>query len=289
MITRRGFLRKLMGFALIAAHPFQLIGYSETSPPQTADAKAHARKGIGDCFAGEELEYEVSFWFLKRVATAKMRFARLPEKNRFVATLEGETVGLIGWLTRYRVDRYRAVMEEVEGGNRLRSISFEEYVKVGSKARKNIHHFNHTKRTWVHETSRRNGEMRRYEHPIPHGKTYDDFVTANYNFRYQAYGAVERGKKFVVPTFPRKGATSYEIKMASKEEEETRRKTDNPDRLSFFFITLTLDPDVVNSKEGVIEGWLSTDLYPVEGTIKDAILFGDVKGRLVKRTITGKN
>jgi hypothetical protein len=289
MITRRGFLRRVIGFALVAAHPFQLTGYGQASTVQTLDAKNHTKKKIGDFFTGEELEYEVSFWFLKRVATAKMRFARSPEKNRFIATLQGETVGLVGWLTRYRIDSYRAVMEEVEVGSRLRSISFEEYVKIGSKVRKNIHHFDHAKRIWVHETSRRNGTMRRYEHPIPEGKMYDDFVTASYNFRYQAYGKVERGGKFVVPTFPRKGATSYEVKMASKEEEEARRKAENPDKLSSFFITLTLDPDVVNSKEGVIEGWLSRDLYPVEGTIKDAILFGDVKSRLVKRNISAKN
>jgi hypothetical protein len=288
MITRRGFVRRLIGFALIAAHPFRLAGYAQLSPVQALDSKGPAKKTIGDYFAGEELEYEVSFWFLKRVATAKMRFARLPEKGHFVATLQGETVGLVGWLTSYRVDSYRAVMEEVDGGARLRSISLEEYVKIGAKVRQNIHHFDHAKRTWVHETSRKNGTMRRYEHAIPEGKSYDDFVTASYNFRYQVYGRIERGKRFVVPTFPRKGASSYEIKMAPKDEEETRRKAENPGKDGVFFITLTLDPDVVNSKEGVIEGWLSNDLYPVAGTIKDAILFGDVKGRLLKRTIADK-
>lgn len=291
MITRRNFLRRLMGmgFALVAAHPLQLIDYSHALPVQALDTKGRVKKAIGDHFAGEELEYDVSFWFLKKVATAKMRFARLPEKNRFVATLQGETVGLVGWLTRYRVDSYRAVMEQVDDGDRLRSISFEEYVKLGTKVLKNVHHFDHARRMWVHEKWRRNGAIRRYEHPIPEGKTYDDFVTASYNFRYQVYGAVERGKKFTVPTFPRKGATSYEIKMASRQEEEARRKTESPGKDSVFFITLTLDPDVVNSKEGVIEGWLSTELYPVEGTIKEAILFGDVKGRLIKRTTTVKH
>ncbi|MCX5887330.1 MAG: hypothetical protein NT096_15700 [Proteobacteria bacterium] len=29
-------------------------------------------------------------------------------------------------------------------------------------------------------------------------------------------------------------------------------------------------------------GWLSKDLYPTEGLLEDAILFGDVKGTLVK-------
>lgn len=234
------------------------------------------------------MEYEISFWFLRRVAIAKMSFTRLPEKGLYAATLQGETVGLAGWLSRYRIDSYRAVMEEVEGGRRLRSISFEEFVKVGSKTRRNIHHFDHEKRMWVHETSRRNGTMRRFEHRIPDGKRYDDFVTASYNFRYQVYGPVERGKKFTVPTFPRKGANSYEIRLASEDEEEARKNLENPGADSAFFITLVLDPEVVYSKDGIIEGWLSNDLYPLTGTIKDAILFGDVTGRLVKRTVNTK-
>lgn len=128
--------------------------------------------------------------------------------------------------------------------------------------------------------------MRRREHPIPEGERYDDFVTASYNFRYLVYGPVERGKKFVVPTFPRKGATSYEIRVATREEEEARRRADLVGRDAAYYISLTLDPEVVASKEGLIEGWLAEGLYPVRGTIKDAILFGDVKGRLVRRTIT---
>jgi len=226
----------------------------------------------------------VSFWFLKRVATAKMTFARLPKAGRFVATLQGETVGLVGWLTRYRVDSYRAVMEEVEGGSRLRSISFDEYVKIGSKVRRNIHRFDHEKRRWTHESSRRDGTMRKVDYPIPEGASYDDFLTASYNFRYGVYGPMERGKKFVVPTFPRKGVRSYEITVASKEEEEYRRRKEGVDQDAAYFITLILDPEVVNSREGVIEGWLSRDLYPVRGTIKEAILFGDVKGKLVAKT-----
>jgi hypothetical protein len=180
-------------------------------------------------------------------------------------------------------------MEEVQGGGRLRSVSFEEYVKIGSKVRKNNHYFDHDKGIWVHETSRRDGTMIRRQHPIPKGKSYDDFVTASYNFRYQVYGTVERGKRFVVPTFPRKGPSSYEIKIAPKGEEEARRKKERPGEDSSFFITLTLDPEVVNSKEGVIEGWLADGLYPVSGTIKDAVLFGDVKGRLIKRTKTDRS
>ena len=240
---------------------------------------------IGERFAGEELDYDISFWIIKRVAVAKLSFHRAKQKGLYIATLQGETLGILGFLARYRVDTYYSLMEEVDGGKRLRSLSFDEYVKHGNKVRKNLHSFDHQKRKWVHQSSRRDGTMETMEKEIPEGKTYDDFLTAAYNFRCGIYGTVERGKTYNVATFPRKGTGVYEVKVASKEEEEHRRKSERAGEGKEYAIDLKFDPDIINSKEGVIEGWLSKDLYPVEGTIKDVILFGDVQGSLVKRSI----
>ena len=45
-----------------------------------------------------------------------------------------------------------------------------------------------------------------------------------------------------------------------------------------------MDPEVLQSKKGLIKGWLTAELYPVEGIIEDVFLFGDVRGTLLKRT-----
>ena len=71
------------------------------------------------------------------------------EKGRYIATLQGETLGVLGWVARYRVDTYRSIMEEIEGGRRLRSISFEEDVKIGNKVRRRSHFFDYQKRKWI--------------------------------------------------------------------------------------------------------------------------------------------
>ena len=125
--------------------------------------------------------------------------------------------------------------------------------------------------------------MQRIEEEIPPGKIYDDFITASYNFRYGVYGMIERGKRYMVPTFPRKGASSYEVRVASREEEEKKRKSETGKDQKEFYLKLILDPEITHSKEGRIEGWLSRDLIPVEGTLKDVLLFGDVKGILIKK------
>jgi len=52
------------------------------------------------------------------------------------------------------------------------------------------------------------------------------------------------------------------------------------------FVELKVDPELINSSQGIIEGLLSHDLYPVEGVIRDVVFFGDVKGRLKRRIKT---
>jgi hypothetical protein len=286
IITRRYFVRWLLGLPLLSFFPFHVTELSA----QPADRFKGDLQGltIGERFAGEELDYEISFWIIKRVAVAKLSFHRAEQKGRYIATLQGETLGILGFLARYRVDTYYSLMEEVDGGKRLRSLSFDEYVKVGNRVRKNLHSFDHLRRKWVHQSSRRDGTMETIEKEIPEGQTYDDFLTAAYNFRCGIYGAVERGKTYNVATFPRKGTGVYEVKVATKKEEERRRRSEGAGEEKEYAIDLRFDPDIINSKEGVIEGWLSKDLYPVEGTIKDVILFGDVQGSLVKRTIVEK-
>jgi hypothetical protein len=280
MITRRNFFRWLAGLPLLSSFPFTVtrVCAQPALPPQ-----GRPKVSIGDVFAGEVLHYEIAFWLFKKVALAKLSFHHGDRKGRYVATLEGETLGILGFLARYRVDSYRSVMEEIHEGGRLRSLSFEEYVKVGSKVRENIHTFDHQRRKWTHRTIRSSGATSTVEKDIPDGASYDDFLTVAYNFRYGVYGAVERGKNYSLPTFPRKDVTSYEVKVASKVREERRRKSEDPREGSEYRIDLALDPEVINSKEGVIEGWLAKELYPVEGTIKDVILFGDVHGSLTKR------
>ena len=71
---------------------------------------------------------------------------------------------------------------------------------------------------------RKDGTKVKTEEEIPPGMVYDDFITASYNFRYGVYGEIERGRKYTVPTFPKKGPSSYEVKVASKEEEEKKKK-----------------------------------------------------------------
>jgi len=277
-VTRRLFLKYLLGLPLLSSFPLPVRETWADPPilPRTG------RDSIGEFFKGEELHYEIGVWLFNKVALGRLSFKEMGEKGRYIATLQGETLGVLGWVARYRVDTYRSIMEEVEGGRRLRSLSFEEDVKIGNKLRRRTHFFDYQKRKWIQVKQRKDGTKVKTEEEIPPGMVYDDFIAAAYNFRYGVYGGIERGRKHMVATFPKKGPSSYEVRIASKEEEEKRKKTEKFKDGKEYFVKLFLDPEVTHSKEGLIEGWLSKELYPTEGKIKDVILFGDVKGTLIK-------
>jgi hypothetical protein len=279
VVTRRLFLKFLLGLPLFSSFRLHVPATWANPPLRPGKEK---RTSIGEFFKGEELHYEIGLWVFKRVAEGKISFEEMGQKGRYLATLQGETLGVLGFVARYRVDTYRSIMEEVDGGRRLRSLSFEEDVKIGSKRRRRTHFLDYQKRKWI-RVRQRNGAQVREETEIPPGMVYDDFVTATYNFRYGAYGEIERGRTYKVATFPKKGASSYEVRVASQEEEEKKRKSGKSKEGKEFFLKLFLDAELTHSKEGLIEGWLSKELYPIEGTIKDVIFFGDVKGTLVKK------
>ncbi len=238
---------------------------------------------VGKTFAGEELHYDIAFWFLNKVAVVRMAFAPGEGKGRYVASLQGQTVGLTGLITRNRTDTYRAVMEEIDGGRRLRSLSFEEEVRIGKQSRRRIHTFDHTNRKWIERNVRMSGATSEEEHAIPADKDYNDFLTASYNFRYGVYGDVERGRMYRVPVFPKKDVTTYDVKVVSRAEEENLRDRGSVPDGSEYRIELAMDPEVLRSERGLIKGWLAKELYPVEGIMEDVFLFGDVRGTLVKR------
>jgi hypothetical protein len=279
LLTRRIFLKFLLGLPLVSSLPFRVQDTWAGLPPHPKKE----RDSIGEFFKGEELHYEIGLWLFKKVAVEKLSFEEMEKKGRYLATLQGETLGVLGFVARYRVDTYRSIMEEIDGGRRLRSISFEEDVKIGSKRRRRTHFLDYQKRRWIRVRLRKDGSKVRVEEEIPPGMIYDDFITASYNFRYGVYGGIERGRTYQVATFPKKGASSYEVRVASKEEEEKRRKPEKSKDGKEYFLKLFMDAEVTHSKEGLIEGWLSKELYPIEGTIKDVIWFGDVNGKLIKK------
>jgi hypothetical protein len=277
--TRRHFLKGLLGgpllFCIFIQTPKLMAGHS---PP----ASVRGRGSIAQYFRGEELVYEIGFWLFKRVALGRLSFVETEQRGQYRATLHAETQGIIGWVSHYQSDTYSSTLEEVEGGSRLRPLVFEEKVRMGNRVDQRVTQFNYVQRKRITVKWGKDGTIQRVEEEIPSGKAYDDFLTASYNFRYGAYGTIEKGKTYSIPALSRKGVASYEVRVASEDEERDKKRSEKTRDGKEIFVEVLFDPEITHSKEGRIEGWLSKELLPVEGRIKDVAILGDVRGALIK-------
>lgn len=280
--SRRSFIKGFLSGAIL---PLLSPLHGKISIPSGRAAlikpTAWVEKDPDSDFRGEELRYQIGFLWFRKAAIGRILFEKDKGNRAYKATLEGTTSGFIGWLTRYRRDIYTSYMEIPDRGKRFRPLRFEEDVVIGDKVRKKITLFDYGTGKLLKRRMNRRGVFVRSEERIPPGVAYDDFLTAFYNFRRGVYGKIERGKRYRVRTIPKGGVSTIDVEIATKEEEMRRRHGEGDRGRREYYVTLFLDKEITRSRTGKVEGWVSKNLVPIEGTIADVVLFGDVHGFLI--------
>lgn len=277
-LFRRSFFIKLIPFFLLVSFIYILPSGSATSVSADIVKK---QTTIGEYFDGEEFTYDIGFWWFKKAATGKIGIHRL-SKGNYKITLQAETMGFIGFITKYRKDIYTTYAEEWEEGRRLRTTKVEKIVHIGNKVREGYTIVDYNKRTYRWKSWGNEQEGKEIEEPLPVSGYYDDPLTGFYNFRFGVYGPIEEGKEFHVPTFPRKGISTIYVKIATNKEKAARI---NPDPAEVDYLAdILIDKELFGSQTGKLEVRFTKGLIPIQATAKDLILFGDVRGTLIEMT-----
>lgn len=236
---------------------------------------------IGEHFDGEEFTYNIGFWWFKKAAVGKIGIHKKGD-GIYEITLTAETMGFIGFITKYRKDIYHAYAEETDGGRRFRTKRFEKIVKIGDRTRHGYTEVDYNTRTYHWKSWGGGKEEKEATEPIPPGILYDDPFTGFYNFRFGVYGRIEEGKEYRVPTFPKKDISTINVKIATKDE-KIAKVNPNPEEIGYL-ANIVIDKAFFGSQTGNIEVHFTQDLIPVYAVAKDLILFGDVRGTLVEMT-----
>ncbi len=252
---------------------FTALGY--------APAASVRPSSIGEHFDGEELYYTIGFWLFKDVAVGKFTLERDPDGDGYIATMNAETTGVLGWFLRYRKDTYTARLEEVEGGGRFRTLTFEKNVDIGGKIKRSITELDHENgimnwKVWKKGSLRESDEL-----VMEPGKYYDGPLTAFFNFRHGVYGEIEEGREYKIKTFPksRNRQVDIYIKLATKSEQQSHLVDRSP--FDGYLAFIKIDKDLFDSKTGKIEMLFSDEMVPLDVIAKDVLLFGDVTGKLI--------
>lgn len=234
---------------------------------------------IADAFVGEDLGYKIGFWIFSSLAEGRLTLEK-GEGNDYVATLSAWTTGFTGWAMKYRKDTFVVHMTLSPDGQRFISKTFEKTVDKSGDVRKGLTIFDYEKklvtwRSWGGGKDERSGKG-----VIPPDKSIDDPVTAFYNFRYGVYGPAKEGSNYVIYSFPKgKEVTTIMLRMASREELEARKG----DNLTAEYLAYArLDKELFESESGNVEILFNKEMLPTEAVAKDILLFGDVRGRLIR-------
>ncbi len=263
--------------------------HGQTSAPPSPSGLYESFSPTGDIrrFFGESIYFDISFLWFENAAEAKIS---LFEKDGGLhAKLEAQTKGFIGWFTAYRKHIYEANLEIVDNGTRLRSKEFYRMVDDGATLEKSEHFLDYKirKHSWK---KTRNGEVfEDKSQDIPIGTNFDDILTAFYNFRNGVYGKLEKGQSYKIPTLPEKGHKTLTVQIKNEEEEKKARLEENRLFADELLLRVKIPKEIFKTENGEIFFWASKHFIPLETTVKDYILFGDLHALLAKREFSKNN
>jgi hypothetical protein len=233
-------------------------------------------------FAGESLIIDISFLSFFNAAKANVSFYE--KGGTYYAILESETKGFVGFFTAYRKHRYKSTFEVVDNGRRLRTKKFEQEITTGKTVEKATHIFDYANRvTWSFEY--KNGKMiKENQRKLPEGFSFEDILATFYNFRNSVYGKIQKQAKYNLAD---QGTKKIAIYISGEEEAKQYGKENGHNvREDELLLKAVIPKEVFKTEKGELVFWISKHLIPLETTVKDYILLGDLHAVLKERNFT---
>ena len=120
---------------------------------------------------------------------------------------------------------------------------------------------------------------------IPVDNSFHDILTVFYNVRNGSYGPLTKGNHFKIKTIPEKGHDEISVHISSEQEEEFFRTAEGREKKDELLLNIIVPKEIFQSKTGELMVWSSTHFIPVETTVKDYILLGDLHAIFTHRKI----
>ncbi|QPJ65730.1 MAG: DUF3108 domain-containing protein [Candidatus Nitrohelix vancouverensis] len=235
-------------------------------------------------FKNEQLLIDISFLWFENAATARVEL-RENEDGSFTASLEAETKGFVGFFTAYRRHFYQAQFNVVDNGKRFRSRKFVRQVTIGGSVEKTVNFLDYNSRLNKWYKMSDDEVIEKGSREIPEGVQFDDILAAFYNFRNNAYGEIRKDSDYVINTIPEKNTAQFKVHIMNAEEEAALRKLQQRPLQDELALKVIIPPEIFKTTHGELTFWSSKHLIPVETTVEDYILLGDLHAVLKERKI----
>jgi len=236
-------------------------------------------------FAGETLYFDISLLIFDNAVRAKVSF--FEERGKFKSMLVAETKGFVGFFTSYRKHIYKSTFDIIEGGRRVRTAKFERKVIVGDDVERTIHYLDYHSRQhhwfkYSNETLKEQGSE-----PLPENVFFDDILAAFYNFRNGVYGKLNKGQNYTISTIPEKSMKNISAYINTDQEAAKFQEEEDNEMGGSLLLKVVIPKDVFKTETGELIFWTSNHFIPLETTVKNYILLGNLRAKFDKRIYKG--
>lgn len=226
---------------------------------------------------GEVLVYDLAFLWFDRLAEATFTLNKAPAGDRYRALLEVRTLGVAGWLTGDRVQRYASELYLDDGV--LRPLQHDSNIckSHGDRVKTRL-------KRWVYDCSQRaivervtrNGRRRPERRlDMGPGACPFDILGAFYNFRAGLFTMTKAGS-YRIPSFAKGRRTEIMIDPLADNAVSRGEAAAADGRM----VRVVLDPEVFDVGSGVLVIRFDRDMRPVEVQVEDVLGAGDVRATL---------
>ena len=228
-------------------------------------------------FDGESLYYDISFLWFEKAATAKVSFFK--ENGKYFSVLEASTTGFVGFFTSYRKHFYKTEFEVIDNGRTLRPKTFLRQVTIADTIEMTKHKFDYSRRLHTWEKHLNEKKIDTGQDEIPEEGAFNDILSSFYNIRNSVYGKLKQGKKFVIRTIPEKGHDKISVNIWPEKDKENFRIEEGRKEANLMLLNIIVPKEIFKTETGELMVWSSKHYIPVETTVKDYILLGDLHAR----------
>ncbi|MDP2689473.1 MAG: hypothetical protein Q8P48_05105, partial [Deltaproteobacteria bacterium] len=160
-------------------------------------------------------------------------------------------------------------------------------VNKGGKVRQGTNVFDYEKNVRVSRSWGGGKEEKSGEYPFPDDITPYDPIAAFYNFRFGAYGPIEKGGKYVIHSFPKEDRVPL-ITIRIAPDDEARGRAGSYSGKTEYLADARIDKELFDSKSGDVEIYFDNGMIPVGAVAKDLLFLGDVRGHLTRSKLPGE-
>ena len=273
-VTRRDCVKILLcGCSLLFSRPLSIAGAAVKTKP----------KSILDRFLGEELFFHIGYWLIPHCGEAESDLVQTDLPNIYRASLQGRTVGIIDALVGRLRYSYVSYAQFVEKEDRLRPIFFQIIRKRAGKERHRYITFNYKAGQIIFSKIGSDGKSKIRRETLQADQIYEDYLTLGYNLRHGKYGIPERGKEYQLPLYVTPKQKSIKLHVASIAEAQKQQPDEYIRIDKDFLIRFQVDRKDLSSGSGEVGLWVTPEIMPISGKIKDVAFFGDLWGNLIER------